>query len=137
MKNSSNERRRFVRVKKSGKIKFQRINTAKLEDTNLKKAKEGYYKNISPYGLMFESNEWIEPGEVLKLYLYMKDWIKYFPDEEEFLSIKFKGKPLKFIGNVVYCEKLDEGKYQVGVEFMEQDDGITRKLMEIIKKELT
>ncbi len=137
-KNFSDDRRRFIRINKNGKIKFQKINTAKLEDTNLKKAQEGYYKNISPYGLMFESNEELEPGDILKLYLYMKDWMKYFPKEKEYLSVKLEGKPIKFIGNVVYCEAKGNGKYQVGVEFTtDQYDETAKKLMEIIEKELS
>ncbi len=137
MKNSFNERRRFIRIKKSGKIKFQRINTAKLEDTNLKKAEEGYYKNISPYGLMLESDEQLEKGDVLKLYIYIKDWIKYFPNEKEYLSINLEGKPLKLIGSVVYCEKGKNEKYQIGVEFLDQENEIVKKLMQIIEKELS
>ncbi len=141
MKKNSNypekERRKFIRIKKSGRIKFQKINPEKLEDTNIKKAKDGLYKNISPHGLMFESSEKFEKGDVLKLYLYLKDWMDHFPEEKELLTIEFKGKPIKLIGNVVYCEEIDNRKYQIGVEFFEIDQQISKKLMQIIKQELS
>ena len=102
------------------KRKHERIQSLNLsyicldEDENVVKQGMGRTLNISESGILLETHFTIEPNHVVQLTISL---------EEELLDLK--GKP-------VHVRSCDEGKYEVGIQFVELDQNATDLLKKFI-----
>ncbi len=100
------------------KRKHERIQSLNLsyicidEDENIVKQGMGRTLNISETGILLETHFPIEPNHVVQLTISL---------EEDLLDIK--GKP-------VHVRPRDQGKYEIGIQFVELDPSASQ----IIKK---
>lgn len=100
------------------KRKHERIQSLNLsyicldEDQNIIKQGMGRTLNISESGILLETHFPVEPNHVVQLTISL---------EEELLDLK--GKP-------VHVRSSDEGKYEIGIQFVELDQNAS----ELIKK---
>ncbi len=104
------------------KRKHERIQSLNLsylcldEDQNIVKQGMGRTLNISESGILLETHFPIKPNHTIKLNIIL---------EEDLLDIK---------GNPVHVESLDEGKYQIGIKFVDLDENDAKTLQNFIKK---
>ena len=102
------------------KRKHERIHSLNLsyicldEDENVVKQGMGRTLNISESGILLETHFPVEPNHVVQLTISL---------EEELLDLK--GKP-------VHVRSCDEGKYEVGIQFVELDQNATDLLKKFI-----
>ena len=102
------------------KRKHERIQSLNLsyicldEDQNIVKQGMGRTLNISESGILLETHFPIEPKHVVQLTISL---------EENLLDLK--GKP-------VHVRSSDEGKYEIGIQFVELDQGTSDLLKKFI-----
>lgn len=113
------EQRRFMRIPKQSKIRYQELKFP-MKDSDLKDTK---MKNFGGGGILFVSKKKINKGAVLKLDITAQGWEKHRPGfiKVEKTSIS---KPITAIGEVVRTEKIKNGEYDVAVKFtnIHEDD---------------
>ena len=103
------------------KRKHERIQSLNLsyicldEDANIIKQGMGRTLNISESGILLETHFPIEPTHVVQLTISL---------EEDLLDLK--GKP-------VHVRSCDEGKYEVGIQFVELDQNATDLLKKFVR----
>jgi len=104
------------------KRKHERIQSLNLsyicldEDKNIVKQGMGRTMNISESGILLETHFPVEPNHIIQLTISL---------EEDLLDIK--GKP-------VHVRTLDDGKYQIGIQFMDLDTDATSILKKFISE---
>jgi hypothetical protein len=102
------------------KRKHERIHSLNLsyicldEDENIIKQGMGRTLNISESGILLETHFPIEPEHVVQLTISL---------EEDLLDLK--GKP-------VHVRSSDEGKYEIGIQFIELDQDASDILKEFV-----
>lgn len=102
------------------KRKHERIQSLNLsyicldEDENIVKQGMGRTLNISESGILLETHFPIEPEHLIQLTISL---------EEDLLDLK--GKP-------VHVRASDEGKYEIGIQFIELDQDATKLLKKFI-----
>ena len=102
------------------KRKHERIQSLNLsyicldEDQNVVKQGMGRTLNISESGILLETHFPIEPKHVVQLTISL---------EENLLDLK--GKP-------VHVRSIDEGKYEIGIQFVELDQSSSDLLKKFI-----
>lgn len=102
------------------KRKHERIKSLNLsyicldEDENIIKQGMGRTLNISESGILLETHFPIEPNHLIQLTISL---------EEDLLDLK--GKP-------VHVRSSDEGKYEIGIQFIELDQVASKLLKKFI-----
>ena len=102
------------------KRKHERIHSLNLsyicldEDENVVKQGMGRTLNISESGILLETHFPVEPNHVVQLTISL---------EEDLLDLK--GKP-------VHVRSSDEGKYEVGIQFVELDQNASDLLKKFV-----
>ena len=102
------------------KRKHERIQSLNLsyicldEDQNIVKQGMGRTLNISESGILLETHFPVEPKHVVQLTISL---------EENLLDLK--GKP-------VHVRSIDEGKYEIGIQFVERDKSTSGLLKKFI-----
>ena len=102
------------------KRKHERIKSLNLsyicldEDENIIKQGMGRTLNISESGILLETHFPIEPEHLIQLTISL---------EEDLLDLK--GKP-------VHVRSIDEGVYEIGIQFIELDQNATNLLKKFI-----
>ena len=102
--------------------KHERIQSLNLsyicldEDQNIVKQGMGRTLNISESGILLETHFPIEPNHTIQLTVSL---------EEDLLDIK---------GNPVHVKSLDEGKYQIGIKFVDLDENDANTLQNFINR---
>jgi hypothetical protein len=85
-------------------------------------------KTISPFGMLIETTQMMNPEERFPMELYLTDISPFKPRLHEMhedvliKDILFKsGKVIKFVGRVVSCSETnsDTNRYDVGIELLE------------------
>lgn len=122
------DRRKFVRITRTGAVKFREMNLPK----ELFGDEETVYRNISAGGVYFESPRAIPKGAVLSLEIDMKGWASRI---EKNGVASFDNSPLKILGEVIRCEEVaPSSAYSVGVKFMYLDSRYQKTLIEFLKE---
>ena len=102
--------------------KHERIQSLNLsyicldEDQNIVKQGMGRTLNISESGILLETHFPVVPNHTIQLTVSL---------EEDLLD--FKGKP-------IHVKSLDEGKYQIGIEFVDLDENDAKTLQNYINR---
>ena len=102
------------------KRKHERIQSLNLsyicldEDQNVVKQGMGRTLNISESGILLETHFPIEPKHVVQLTISL---------EENLLDLK---------GEPVHVRSIDKGKYEIGIQFVDLDQGTSDLLKEFI-----
>ena len=102
--------------------KHERIQSLNLsyicldEDQNIVKQGMGRTLNISESGILLETHFPIESNHTIQLTVSL---------EEDLLDIK---------GNPVHVKSLDEGKYQIGIKFVDLDENDAKTLQNFINR---
>jgi hypothetical protein len=95
------ERRRDARVIEENRVVIEMSGSEGLEDVETIKA---FTRDLSLGGARVETDRAFEPGTELKMILYLsKSW-----------------QIVKLIGRVQWLKEVDQGLYEIGIEFQHQ-----------------
>ncbi len=113
------DKRRFPRLKESCSIRFRHVES----DSFPQEGTDALTVNISGGGICFVSAEKLAHDSLLAIELTLPEF----------------DSPVVSLGRTVWCEPLDDGKFEVGMEFWWigwGDDGAQQAISGYIKKAL-
>jgi len=127
---SGEERRKYVRITYESVVECEKFSIPR----NHESVREFNIKNISAGGVLFESFEKYEIGDILKIKISAQGWEKYLSEfyKPERLSVS---EPIVALGKVVRIEDLGNGNFDIGVEFIGIDEMHRKAFDKFIKKQ--
>ncbi len=126
------EKRRFKRLPKKSKVRYKIIEFSDKE----KPIKEAIYKNVGGGGILFETDEMLPIGTILKVEFDLQGWHKFFPGfiKPEQTSIS---EPIVAVAQVVRVEEIEKNKkYEIGIKFVNIDEFHQRSVIEFIESKM-
>ncbi len=125
----SGDKRRYKRLPKKSKLLYKIIEFSDRE----KALKKAIYKDIGGGGMLFESEEPIEIGTLLKVEFDLQGWQKYYPGFFKFDQTSVS-EPITVVAQVVRIEELEKDKrYEIGVKFVNIDELYRTGIIEFIE----
>ncbi len=125
----SGDKRRYKRLPKKSKLLYKIIEFSDKE----KALKKAIYKDIGGGGMLFESEEPIEIGTLLKVEFDLQGWQKYYPGFFKFDQTSVS-EPITVVAQVVRIEELEKDKrYEIGVKFVNIDELYRTGIIEFIE----
>ncbi|MBF0385270.1 MAG: PilZ domain-containing protein [Candidatus Omnitrophica bacterium] len=131
--NSQNsERRAYARLEAKDIVNCSKFSAKELFSAGISLDLRAVTKNISGGGVLFESDEKMEVGDLLKIEISLNGWDKF---KQEFYrpDNMTVSPPLVVLGTVVRVESIpDENKFDIGVCFAAIDSGHKFSLIKYI-----
>lgn len=130
---SEADKRKYKRIEKQYILKCEQFTFTELLNGDANIPNEAITKNFSAGGLLFQSTQKFNIGDLLKIEVDLKGWDKF---KHEFYKVNktSNSSPLTVLANVVRVEMLDnENKnYDIGVCISAIDDGHKIALKEYV-----
>lgn len=122
-------KRKYKRMPKQSKLLYKVIEYSDKE----KSLKKAVYKDVGGGGILFETEEPIEIGTLLKVEFDLQGWQKYYPGFFKFDQTSVS-EPITVVAQVVRVEELKKGrKYEIGVKFVNIDELYREGIIEFIE----
>lgn len=124
------ERRRFFRLPKEAKLTCQEITypLGEVPEFTVQMV------DVSEGGVRFEGAEAPTVGTLLQVALILQGWHRHTSEFLKYDDLSIS-KPLTAIGRVVRCAPGQEGRHEVGVEFLDIWDDHWRAMRLYLEKE--
>ncbi len=125
----SQNKRQYKRMPKKSKLLYKVI-----EFSNKEKAlKKAIYKDVGGGGILFETEEPLDIGALLKVEFDLQGWQKYYPGFFKFDQTSVS-EPITVVAQVVRVEEIERGKkYEIGVKFVNIDELYREGIIEFIE----
>ena len=124
-----NEQRKFTRINRSASIKHVKFHLG----SDLKVPLRSLSKDISAGGILFDSAQFYDIGDIVRLEIDLPGWEKFKP--EFYKPPLGKSEPVIALVKVIRVFLKGVGAYEIGASFVGIDDGHQMALTKYIKQQ--
>ncbi len=123
------EKRKFKRLPKKSKLLYKFLKFSP-EGSELREAQ---YKDVGGGGILFETEEEIPIGTLLKIEFDLQGWHKYYPGFFKFDQTSIS-EPITVVAQVVRVREIEKNKkYEIGVKFVNIDESYREGVINFIE----